>query len=456
MYDRHVSSDEIGALLVPGVAPAHTSVVADHLFRCADCWNLATEMLGELDVASTPASTAPALAALVDRDPALKALVQRFRLEQGRLKERLIAQFAVGELRSVKRKNRREQIARKRIYRSRAVVEELLSEARRSSEPSEGEEWATLALVACHQLPTTEFSETLRADLLAESCTELASARRRSARWKAAREALREGHEHASRGSRNPSIQGSLLAVEGAIEGDIGSLQDAELTLQRAKACFGAAGETRLAARTLVQLAYIWMDAEPLRSLDYLQDVASFIPSDDKRLFLLAESTRIDCLITLGSNREALRRFVNHAELWDQFADPFFQLRRRFMAGRLLEGFGYFAEADAIFREVIAADLEQRSTKSLFLDLLYLFGSYVRREDWPRAIEVCQDALRQLSVLDLDPDSEEQMRGLWSNLGRHAQKHAVGRVVVEKSRRFIRSQWRMARGDALATKESAI
>jgi len=47
------------------------------------------------------------------------------------------------------------------------------------------------------------------------------------------------------------------------------------------------------------------------------------------------------------------------AEIWGtNFSDPFFQLRRRFMAGRLLEGLGRYAEADSMFREVIALDLE--------------------------------------------------------------------------------------------------
>jgi RNAse (barnase) inhibitor barstar len=140
----------------------------------------------------------------------------------------------------------------------------------------------------------------------------------------------------------------------------------------------------------------------------------------------------------------------------EQFADPFLQLRRRFQAGRLLESFRRFPEADTIFREVIAEDLEQRSAKSLFLDLIYLFGSYVRRGDLAHAVEVCHDALEQLALLELDSDSEKQMKALWSTLGKLAQQGTVEMKHLEKSKRFIRNQWKAVGGDALATKESAV
>lgn len=456
MPDRHPTLGDIGELLDSEVTPSHARWIADHLFRCLECWDKATDTLSVLDASYGPLSQNQTVGGSAGKDSALKALMQRFRLEQSRLEEELIAQAAVGDLRNLKRKNRKELIAKRPAYKSRAVVEELLAEARRSPIPLEGEEWAALALTACHQLPISEYSETLRADLVAQAYGELASARRRSARWIAAREALKEGFDHAKRGSQSGAVEGLLLAIEGAIEGDIGSLTNAENTLKRAVACFSSAGETRLVAKVLVQLAYIWIDADAHKSLEYLDTVAPLIPPFDKKLFILAEINRIDCLLTLGSHRLALRRFSRLAELMDQFADPFLQLRRRFQAGRLLEGFRRFPEADTIFREVIAADLEQRSTKSLYLDLIYLFGSYVLRGDLARAVEVCQDALRQLAILELDTASEQQMKGLWSTLGRLAQQGAVGMELIEKSRRFIRNQWKTAGGDELATKESAV
>lgn len=388
-----------------------------------------------------------------DRDPALQSLLERFNLEQARLEERLIAQAIVGDLKSLKQRARRERLTKLRGL-SRSVVEELLV-ASRSASPLEGEEWASLALLVCHQLSPEVYSEAVRADLLAETYSELASSRRRGARWNSAREALRLGQEQANRGSRNPVIVGLLLAIEGAIEGDVGELEKAEAILMQARSNFEKAGEHRLVARTLVQLAYVLMDAEPARSLTILQEGNGKIPETDKRLLLLAESTRIDCLVTLGDGAEAMRRFEALSDLWDQIADPFFQLRRRFFAGRLLESVGRYSEADSLFEQVIALDLEQRSTKSLFLDLVYLFGSFVRRGDLEKAVDVCHRAVRDLSVLDIEEDSLKPMRALWIGLGQRAQQGKVGLDLVLRSRHFIRNQWR-AGGDPLATKESAL
>lgn len=446
MLEQHPTLGEIGELLDSEVTPSHVGWIADHLFRCPECWDKATDTISKLDASGY----------LGKSSAAIKAIVQRFKLEQSRLEEELLAQAAVGSLRSLNRKNQRELLAKRPEYRSRAVVEELVAEAKRAAAPQEGEEWANLALTACYQLSSSEFSEALRADLLAQAYAELASARRRSARWNAAKEALKEGFSHARRGSKSGTIEGLLLMVEGAIEGDVGSLENAENALKRALDCFNSAGERRLSAKVLVQLAYIWIDADARKSLEYLDVVAPLIPPFDKRLLILAENNRIDCLLTLGSNRIALRRFSSIGELMDQFADPFLQLRRQFQAGRLLESFNRFSEADTIFREVIAADLEQRSVKSLYLDLLYLFGSYVLRGDLARSIEVCRDAIRQLDILELDEASEKQMKALWSTLGRLAQQGSVEITQIEKSRRFIRNQWKTVGGDALATKESSI
>jgi hypothetical protein len=455
MDGRHPTPEELASLATPEVAPSVTAHIADHLFRCADCWNSATEVLVKIDLAGRADSEDRKLAALLDRDKWLAALLARFRLERVRLEERLLAQAALGELKNLKRKARREQLAKKRVQKSRALVEELLAESRRSL-PLDADEWANLALVASHQLSPTEFSAEVRSDLLAECYVELASARRRSARWNSAQEALKEGREHARQGSGSRAIEGSLLAIDGAIDDDQGALESADEKLRLARRCFEDSREPRLLARTLIQLAYIWMDADPNKSLEYLLLVGPFIPPDDKRLQILAESTRIDCLITLGSTAEALRRFMNLAEIWDQFADPFFQLRRRFMAGRLLEGLGYYMEADTMFREVIAVDLEERSTKALYLDLIYLFSSYIRREEYDLAIEVCNDALLQLNLLELDASSERQMRELWTGLKERSEQREVGLDLLARSRRFIRSQWRTMGGDALATKESAV
>ena len=455
MRNWHLSSEQLLALAEGKISLAESAQVADHLFNCSECWDAATEAISKLDRGSRPGQMSRQMLALLEKDPSLAAVVQKFRLEQMRLEQRLDAQACLGDLRGMSKKQRRDEIARRRPYRTRAMVDEILAEARRAN-PPDAEEWAVVATSLCRQLPDTEFSETERADLLAECCIELASARRRSARWNAAREAIREGRDCYKRGSLNKTIEGNLVALEGVIDGDIGSLDSADTHLHRAKDCFASAGETQLVAKTLAQLAYIWIDADPKKSLAYLGEVRPLIPAEDLKLRVLCEINRVDCLITLGLNREALRRFADLSDLCEQFVDPFVRLRLRFQFGRLLEASRRFSEADAVFREVISVDLEQRSTKALFLDLVYLFGSYVRRGDFSGAAEVCEDAIEQLTALELGDSPEAKMRALWQGLMERAQGGAVALSIVDRSKHYIRNQWSLLGGDPLASKESAV
>jgi len=180
------------------------------------------------------------------------------------------------------------------------------------------------------------------------------------------------------------------------------------------------------------------------------------IPESDKRLLMFAESIRIDALITRGLKREAMLRFEALTGLYDQFGDPFVQLRRRFTAARLLEALGRFQEADALFAEVIAADLEQRSNKSYFLDQIYMVGSFTRRGDVSAAVDTCKQAIDALSIMDLDETSDGQMRKLWSSIAVKLQRKAITVSVITAARQFIKTQWRTVGGDALLIKESAV
>jgi hypothetical protein len=121
-----------------------------------------------------------------------------------------------------------------------------------------------------------------------------------------------------------------------------------------------------------------------------------------------------------------------------------------------MEAVGRYTEADALFNEVISADLEQRSNKSFFLDLIYLVASNVGRGDFSGAVLACDRALNAIPLLDLDETSQTQMRELWNGLLRHLRTGVVGVQVVLKARQFIKTQWRTVGGDALLVKESAV
>jgi len=448
MRDAHLTAEDLKTL----EAGEPTMALADHLFACTSCWRQACEVLARVDLGKLSQSLRESL---ITREPRRSALLERYRLEQDRLEGDLAAQEGVAKVRSRKRKQRKEYVARTKRYHTRHSVLGMLAEARAANAPYEGEEWADLALVGCYQI--IELPEAEKADLLGECYSEIAGARRRSARWQLAREAVKQGREHHAKGTGSRLVEGHLLMVEGCIEGDLGFLEKAESLLTSAAESFLLAGTPKWAAKATIQIAYVVLDVSPERTVDFLGRAESLIPQAERRLAMFAESIRVDALITLGFTREAMRRFAFLTELYDQFGDPFIQLRRRFTAGRLLEAVGRFEEADILFNDVIAADLDQRSNKSFFLDLVYLLDSYIRRGDILGAMGACEKALDAITVLDIDDVAQKQMRDVWAGLRERIQAGGGANLkIILKARRFIKTQWRTVGGDALLIKESAV
>jgi tetratricopeptide (TPR) repeat protein len=366
------------------------------------------------------------------------------------LLERLEAQSLWVELRSLTPKARRDKVRLSRTLHTLSFFEVLLEEGA-SSAPAESEEFFYLALIVAGQLPFSEFSTELKNDLCAECCAELANARRRLAKWPAARDALRRAHEYATKGSGSDSIKGTVLCVEGALEDDLGKSEEAARLLRGAAELFEAAVEPFLKSRTLTQLAYVLVDSDPVESLRIVEGALALIPANNPRLVWFAETIKIDGLIGIGAPEEALLRFNALKELSEQFREPFIHLRRRFNAGRILEHLGRPRRAETIFQEVIAGDLEHGLIKNFFMDLVYLFGFYLRQERSSDAITVCHRATQELSLLDDEDGSGEsardQMQLVWRGLEEEVRKRNVDLSVITVLKKYMKAHRRTPAND---------
>lgn len=279
----------------------------------------------------------------------------------------------------------------------------------------------------------------------------MANARRRAAKWAAARDALKKGLEYVGKGSRNGVAEGKVLAVAGALEDDLGSTEESVNTLRRAAGLFESAKQTFLLSRTLTQLAYVLVGEDPAESLRFVEQALALIPDNNPRLLWFAETAKVDCLIGIGAPQEALIRFNAMKALNDQFREPFIQLRRRFNAAKLLEHLGSTKRAEALFQEVIAGDLEHGLVKDFFLDLVYLFGFYLRKGQTSDAIAVCRRASQELSLLDDEEGSEEtareQMRMVWRSLEEEVKRGTVDLGATKVLRNYIKAHWRFPASD---------
>lgn len=228
-------------------SPALAERAAAHLIDCRKCRLLATRAIAAQKASGAFAAPGP-----------LRPLVDLHDMEQVLLEERLEAQAAWAEIRSLATKARRDKVRLTRMLHTMSFLEVLLEEGTAAGAPAEGEEIFYLALLAAGQLPSSEYSVEWKNDLCAECYAEIANARRRQAKWPGARDALKKGTDYAERGSKAGVAEAKVLYFTGALEDDLGNLEEAAKVLRRAAGLFEAAAETFLLSRTLAQLAYIY------------------------------------------------------------------------------------------------------------------------------------------------------------------------------------------------------
>lgn len=431
--EAHENLEGLRRLFAGKGAPGEIERAAAHLTGCRPCW-----LLGARALAAERASGGVVL------HGAMRSVADLHEMEQARLEEWLDAQAAWAEIRALGTKARRDKVRLTRSLHTLAFLEVLLEEGA-GAPPAESEEFFYLALLVAVQLPSQTFSVELKNDLCADCCAEMANARRRLAKWPAARDALHKGAQYVERGKKDGVVQGKVLCMAAALESDLGNIAEAERLLRRAIDLFETASQTFLRSKALSQLAYLLLDTEPAESLRNIDHCLSLIPPENPRLVVFAESIKIDCLMALGAPQEALLRFYGLKALYEQFREPFIQLRRRFTAARLLEYLGRPQKAERLFQEVIAADLEHGLLKDFFLDLAYLFGFFLRAGQLPQAIAVCHRAAQELSLLDGEEGSGEsardQMRMVWTRLAEGVKEGTVEVGATTVLRNYIKAHW---------------
>jgi tetratricopeptide (TPR) repeat protein len=431
--EAHESLEGLRRLFAGEGAPGEIERAAAHLTGCRPCWLLAARALA-----------AQRTQGGVVLHGALRAIADLHEMEQARLEEWLDAQATWAEIRSLGQKARRDKVRLTRSLHTLAFLEVLLEEGA-AAPPAESAEFFYLALLVAAQLPSPTFSVELKSDLCADCCAEIANARRRLAKWPAARDALQKGAQYVERGKKDGVVEAKVLCIAAALESDLGNITEAERLLRQAIDLFERTSQTFLRSKALVQLAYLLLDTDPAESLRAIEECLSLLPPENPRLVVFAESIKIDCLIALGAPQEALMRFYGLKALYEQFREPFIQLRRRFTAARLLEYLGRSQRAERLFQEVIAADLEHGLLKDFFLDLAYLFGFFLRAGRLPEAIAVCDRATQELSLLDREEESgepaREQMQMVWHRLEEGVKRGTVEAGATAVLRNYIKAHW---------------
>src|SRR5882724_9286890 len=335
----HVTREFLRKVLAGTAGRTETAQIATHLLSCPACRSVARGAVAEIQAEG-----------LKRPGGSLRILAEIFKLEQEDALEATLAHAEWSEMRLLTPKAQKDRAVVTKVCKSWTFVSILLRELWACRTYEGAESLAHLTTLCIQGMDPNQYSEHVRIDLQVELWAELANARRKAAEWTRANQAIERAEALREKGSSSPWLEAFCLAVSALIKADQGFVEEAAASLERCAKIYERLEDWPAVARTL-------------------------IPSSEPELTKLARLLQVECLICLDELPEAASLFGSCLQSHETGR---MRIRRDFIGARLLHSFGYRKEAERMFRDVVAADLELSLYKDAFLDLLYVFGMHVR------------------------------------------------------------------------------
>jgi tetratricopeptide (TPR) repeat protein len=421
----HLSETEL--LRAVGAGASEVERVAYHLGACPGCRALAARCLEER-------------ALPVKREPPLRMLLDLAAFERRTVVTRLLARAEFAHLQRQKRVIQKERVIRSRACHTPAFVELLVGAMRVPRPKDEAEFLSSLAMLAVGRMEQDRHPPAFRNDLLGTIWTETGNARRIHGEWLHARTALERAEHHLDLGTGNPALRARWFSITASLQNDQGEREGAMASLEKCRLLYEALCDWQLLAHTLVKMAHCILGHNPAEGLALLDLAGVCIPGEEPSLRWLAESNRAECLINLGQATDALAAFGEAERLRPLQQRPDSGVRAVFTAARLLEALGRMSEAEILFDEALAGDLEQGYDKHILLDLLYVFAFHVRSGRPERAAKLCLETLSQIERQDTVLHA--QLRAAFVQLIKAAREDGLSEQMVEEATEYLRAHWR--------------
>lgn len=421
----HLSKDEL--LRASEAGRAEIARMASHVSICPSCRALTASLLQDH---ANPAA----------REVPLKTLLELAAFEREAAIEQLLARAEFVDLCRFKRTTQKERVIRSRSCHTAAFINLLIAAVRAPRPKDEAESFSALAVLAVQGMEDKRNPGGFKNDLLATIWTETANARRIHGEWPHAYTALERAERYLDLGTGSPALRARCLSVTASLQNDQGGRARAMASLEECRRIYEAQCDWPLLARTLVQMAHCILDHDPAQGLALLDLASVVIPSEDPTLRWLAESNRAECLITMGRVAESLSSFGEAERLRSLQQRPDGGVRSVFTAARLLEALGRMKEAEILFGEALAGDLEQGYHKHILLDLLYVFAFYVRRGELERAAEISLQTLAEIE--SQNTVLHEQLRTVFVRLIEAAREGMLSEQMLEEVTDYLRAHWR--------------
>ncbi len=422
----HVSKETLQRLSSREAGQVEVERLARHALACPTCCVLIAGYMAEISDSAKCGG-------------AIKALVELTRLEHERAIEALVARAEWSSFRGLTRRAQKDRVILSRVCHTWAFLEILLRELRSVTSRDESEFLANLASLAVQGMDTKKYPAKLKGDFLGGVWTEIANVRRLGAEWHHASAALSKAEQYLAEGTGTQLARARTLSITASLRADEGDIPAAIPLLEQCIRIHETEGNWHLVARTLMTMAYLWGDIEPDRALACVNRAIPLIPPEDPSLRWLAAAIRTECLIEAGEIGQALTAFQKAESLIPAQTRPNGKPRSTVTAARLLAAQGYVQEAESLFEEVIAGNLEREWYFDAFRDLLYLFALQVRAGKANEVIAVSRRAIAELDSLNLGHD---QLRAFWVQLIDAAKSQTLDSQDLRAAHEYLRIHWR--------------
>lgn len=276
--------------------------------------------------------------------------------ELDRLREQAEDDFA--ELSALPAPRRRERV-RRAISRCRSpfLVKLLLAESRKHllSDPYAALDLAECAQLVAFRLPANRIGGTWCMTEIARSEGHCGNAMRAVGNYREAEPRVERAlYLFEQQGNGDPMVHAELVGFLGSLRLDQVRPREAEQHFQEAASLYAEVNDVAGMAREQIKLASLYRAAlgEPEKAHELLRDLlTSLAPEEHSDLLFLALHDLAESLSELGCHLEAREVLLGHATLYERYGEPWAELRRRWVSGKIAAGLGEEAKAERLYSE---------------------------------------------------------------------------------------------------------
>jgi tetratricopeptide (TPR) repeat protein len=254
----------------------------------------------------------------------------------------------------------------------------------RGASRSWSEELVDLAIHLAPHLDAAYYRPEAIEDLQARAWSYKANLRRIASDFDGAEEAFRIAYTHLKVGSREPLERAVYLDLKASLRGTQRRIEEAKRLLHRAIKIFLEQGDEHRAGKSLVSLSLVHSNAdETEEAIAVLRQSLNLIdPAQDDRLLLCALHDLIDYQTHMGRFIEAQGLYRKARPLYRKYRDDCeFGARQLWVKGRIAQGLGQVARAEALFkaaRERYLADEIPYDAALVSMELAMLYAKQHR------------------------------------------------------------------------------